>query len=62
MLSKILTYAPGVGLVGFAVYQAINLHDVAAAGQSLTQAAAVFGVGSSILSLVTKVEQALGKV
>jgi hypothetical protein len=62
LFAKALTYLPGVGLVGLALYQAINQRDLHAAGSSLVGAAGVFGFGGLLSSLHAKVNDVLGKL
>jgi hypothetical protein len=54
-IAQVLTYLPAVGLVGLAVYQAVNQQDLTAASQSILQALAVFGIGGAVHSTAAAV-------
>jgi hypothetical protein len=47
-MATIANYLPGVGLIAYAVYQALVLKDVAGAYTSVVNALAVFGVGGAV--------------
>jgi hypothetical protein len=46
--AKILTFAPAAGLLGFALYQAVNQHDPSGAVQSFLAALSIFGIGGAV--------------
>jgi hypothetical protein len=55
-LLKLFTFAPAAGLVGLALYHAVNEHDLSAAVKSLGEAAAIVGIGGTVHATHTAVK------
>jgi hypothetical protein len=45
-LATLTTFLPAAGLIGLALYQAVNQHDFTSAAHTVGQALTLFGIGT----------------